>query len=669
MDDESKSREELIAELRELRERLAITEPSPDEGLERLRLLAETIEDVFWVEDPGITKSHYVSPAYERVWERSRAEFEADPRAYMRYVHPDDRVVLEAAVPLHEQGIWDHEYRIVRPDGSIRWIQDRGSPIRDADGQVVRMCGVARDITAQKEVEVLLRKDHAVLEEHIESRTAELHASRQRLSIVLEGLPAFVYLLGQDYRIRYANRCFVETFGEYEGKTCYELTSNRTSPCEPCSSLRAFEEEGPPEWEWTDPCDGRVYRILAYRMPGEEGVPMILELGIDITAQRNLERQLQAAQRMESIGRLAGGIAHDFNNILAVIKSFGGFVYDELEERDPARSDMNEILGAVERANQLTRQLLAFGQRQVVQRKTLDLGKLLLRLDKLLRRTIGEHIQLRTNSERGLGAVRADVGQVEQIIVNLVMNARDAMPAGGTLHIETFNVTFDEETARDQLGIEAGDYVALSVADTGHGIAPEHLDSVFEPFFTTKPEGKGTGLGLAMVYGIVSQNDGVIRVASEPEAGTIFEVYFPRVTGIPKIVSFPAPSLDKATGDETLLLVEDDDLVRRALSRMLDGAGYTVFEARSGGDAIVTAKKMRGEIDLLVTDMIMPQMNGSELAERLVESYPQLRVLYMSGYLGDEILSRDLGDIGKSFLEKPFSEQQFLAKIREVLDR
>ncbi len=287
----------------------------------------------------------------------------------------------------------------------------------------------------------------------------------------------------------------------------------------------------------------------------------------------------------------------------------------------------------------------------------------------MLRRTIGEHIELATSLERGLGAVRADVGQIEQVVMNLAVNARDAMPEGGTLEIETANVAYDQASAKREVGIESGDYVLLRVSDTGHGIDAELLESIFEPFFTTKPEGKGTGLGLSMVYGIVTQNDGVIRVSSEVGTGTTFKVYLPRVVGAPERPSYIAPKLEKPTGKETVLLVEDDDLVRQAFTRMLGRAGYKVLTARSGGDAIVTAEKAEGAVDLLVTDMIMPHMSGRELAERLSGTYENLPVLFISGYLGDDILDHGTFDLETSFLEKPFTEQQFLEKIRGLLDR
>jgi CheY-like chemotaxis protein/two-component sensor histidine kinase len=383
-----------------------------------------------------------------------------------------------------------------------------------------------------------------------------------------------------------------------------------------------------------------------------------------------LQEQLRQAQKMEAVGQLAGGIAHDFNNLLTVIKGYGQLSLLQLKENDPLWGNIQEIEKATERAVHLTRQLLAFSRRQILDLKVLDLNTLLKDLDKMLRRIIGEDIELVILLDGNLGRVKIDPGQIEQVILNLAVNARDAMPSGGKLTIETANVVLDEEYANTHVGVIPGHYVRLSVTDTGLGMSQEVKEKAFEPFFTTKDKGKGTGLGLSTVYGIVRQIGGNVWVYSEPEYGTTFKIYLPRVEeeldtphGRDETDSLPR-------GSETVLLVEDEPLVRDLAHRLLNQQGYNVLEAANGVQALRVAQEHAGEnIHLLLTDVVMPQMGGKELADQLKMLRPDVKVLYTSGYTDDAIVHHGVLEPGTNFLQKPFSHKTLSHKVREALDR
>jgi PAS domain S-box-containing protein len=388
----------------------------------------------------------------------------------------------------------------------------------------------------------------------------------------------------------------------------------------------------------------------------------------EITERKQLEAQLLQAQKMEAVGRLAGGVAHDFNNLLTAILGYGEMLFDDLPEDDPRRHYAAEIINTAERASALTRQLLAFGRKQIVQPRIINLNEVISGMEKMLRRLLGEDLDLVTLLDPSLGAVKADPGQMDQVIMNLAVNARDAMPQGGLLTIETENVLLDEAYTRDHVEVTPGPYVMLAVGDTGSGMDTATLAHIFEPFFTTKEVGKGTGLGLSTVYGIIKQSHGHIWVYSEPGRGTTFKIYLPRVqeAAMPlQPVAAPAASL---RGPETILVAEDDESLRRVICQTLTSYGYTVLEARHGKEAILVCGRHRGPVNLVLTDVVMPGMSGGELMERLSYFGRQMKVLFMSGYTEDTAALQSLLAAGVPFLEKPFKMISLVKKVREVLD-
>jgi len=405
--------------------------------------------------------------------------------------------------------------------------------------------------------------------------------------------------------------------------------------------------------------DGRVSRVGFFRD--------VTERKRSEEVLRRTEDQLRHAQKMEAVGRLAGGVAHDFNNLLSVILSYGEMVRDDLTPGEPMRDDVEEIVKAASRAADLTRQLLMFSRQQVLEPKVLDLNEVLSSMDKMLQRILGADVDLVSLPTKPLGRVRIDPSSVEQVIMNLVVNARDAMPTGGKLTIETDNVVIDEAYARAHLGVSPGPHVMLAVTDTGTGIDPAILAQIFDPFFTTKEAGKGTGLGLSTVFGIAQQSGGSVWVYSERGKGTTFKVYLPSVAAAVEAVRPVAPPRS-LRGSETILLVDDDDQVRAVARSILQKNGYHVIEARNAGEALLHSEQHPGTIHLLLTDVVMPQMSGPELAARLARTRPEMKVLCMSGYTDDSIVRHGVMDAHLAFFQKPIAPEPLMIRVREVLE-
>jgi two-component system cell cycle sensor histidine kinase/response regulator CckA len=386
----------------------------------------------------------------------------------------------------------------------------------------------------------------------------------------------------------------------------------------------------------------------------------------DISQRKLLEDQLMHAQKMEAVGRLAGGVAHDFNNMLTVISGYNRMILDELSPLDPLRGYAEEILKAADRAGALTNQLLAFSRRQIMKPRVVNLNSVIEQTEKMLRRLIGEDVTLQFGLSPDLGNIRADPGHVEQTLMNLAVNARDAMPMGGRLTIETANTQLDENYARTHMGVAPGEFVMIAVSDTGIGMDAETRRRIFEPFFTTKEKGKGTGLGLATVYGIVKQAGGDIWVYSEPHKGTTFKLYFPRVKDA--VTDMASAETESPQGsNETILVVEDEKAVRELTVKMLQRLGYSVLIAASGEEAIEISGAHTGRISLLLTDVVMPNMSGRQLADILKPVRPGMKVIYLSGYTENTVIHHGVLEAGIEFLPKPFSREVLAKKIREVL--
>jgi signal transduction histidine kinase/ActR/RegA family two-component response regulator len=386
--------------------------------------------------------------------------------------------------------------------------------------------------------------------------------------------------------------------------------------------------------------------------------------------QRRLQEQLQEAQKMEAVGRLAGGIAHDFNNLLTVINGYCEMGLAQARSEDPLRADLVEIAGAARRAASLTSQLLAFSRRQILQPQVVRLDTLVGKLTEMLRRLLGEDIEIKRHTVDGLWSVRADPGKIEQVLMNLAVNSRDAMPGGGILTIETSNARIDEEYARQHLEMKTGEYVLLAVSDTGTGMDSATQERIFEPFFTTKEKGRGTGLGLATVYGIVKQSDGFIYCYSESGSGTTFKLYLPRVASDEeKAEQSDHEPARTSHGSEMILLVEDDEAVRRITASILESGGYTVISERNGSEALQRLLNLKQVPRLLVTDVVMPGMDGKQVARIVNAHYPEIPVLFISGYTENAIVHRGILDEGVEFIPKPFTSADLLQKVRTLLDR
>ncbi|MCB2181572.1 MAG: response regulator [Desulfobulbaceae bacterium] len=454
--------------------------------------------------------------------------------------------------------------------------------------------------------------------------------------------------------------------------TCYRAFNDppRDDVCDYCPTCKTLQDGLVHEatTQTPQPEGTRNYRIVSSPVFSPSGqVTAAIEMVEDITEKLSLESQLRQAQKMESVGRLAGGVAHDFNNMLGVIIGHTELALDQIKPTQPLFASMQEIQKAAIRSVDLTRQLLAFARKQTIAPRVLDLNETVEGMLKMLRRMIGEDIDLVWQADSNLWPIKMDPSQIDQILANLCVNARDAIDGVGKVTIETHTITFDETSAANHSGFMPGDFIMLAVSDDGQGMDKDTLDKIFEPFFTTKDIGKGTGLGLATVYGVVKQNNGFINVYSEPGQGSTFKIYLPRHAGEGEGMRKESPVAPDSRGHETILLVEDEVAILEITRRILDKLGYRVLAATTPAEAIRLAKEYAGEINLLITDVVMPEMNGRDLAKKLISLYPELRILFMSGYTSNVIAHHGILGDGINFIEKPFSKQDLATKIREVL--
>ncbi|HVH99538.1 MAG TPA: PAS domain-containing protein [Enhygromyxa sp.] len=630
-----------------------------DARLTRYDLVLRATRDAVWEWNVVAQRVWWSQRVYELL---GRDRFMPSFEAWSESIHPDDRArVLREfeRVVSSDAPTWEDEFRFVRADGSVGVTHDRGYIERAADGRPIRMIGVMSDVTEQR------------------AATAALAASEERFRQITDAINEVFWLTDESgEKVHYVSPAYETVWGR-SCQSVYDDPSTFTESIDPEDQPRLaalWQSSRRANWDEVFRIrrpDGTMVwvRDRAFPVRDERGeVVAYAGVASDITTQRRLEEQLAQSQKLESIGRLAGGIAHDFNNLLTVILTGAQFALRSLAADSPIRVDLIHVKEAAERAAKLTSQLLAFARRQVNEPTRLDLNELTRQTDRLLRRIIGEHIEFTTVLAPGLAPVLADRGQLEQVLVNLVVNARDAMREGGHLTVQTRNVTIDESFAASHANIAAGEYVRLSVSDTGAGIPAEVLPHIFEPFFSTKLPGQSTGLGLATCYGIVRQAGGDILVHSSPGVGTTFEILLPALARDEATIEDAAtPSLP--SGSETVLFVEDDAAVRFMGARILSEQGYRVLEASSGHAALQLASEHDGMIDILVTDVVMPHMSGIELARRMLEQQPELRVLYTSGYTEHAIVQEGVVEPRIAFLQKPYVLDTLLAKVREILDQ
>ncbi len=564
----------------------------------------------------------------------------------------------------------------------------------DEIGRLEQSLSEAASLLARREAD--LRRSGEEMEARVEERTSELAVANRaleaevaernraeqeladlnrRLEAVIDASPLAIIRLDLQGNVQAWSRAAEQLFGWREEEVLGKpLPTVPDAESQEFQTLLARTARGEVLTGYTTRRrrkDGTLADIRLWTAPlfGRSGeIRGKIAIVADITDQMRLEQQLTHSLKMEAIGRLAGGVAHDFNNVITVVSGYGHMILDSVQNDPDLREAAEEVLKAASRAAALANQLLTFSRHQIIQPTALEINALVRDMERMLGRVIGEQIDLQVVVRPEVGLVRADVGQIEQVLMNLVVNARDAMPGGGTLTVETANVVLDENYSRTHSGVGPGNYVMLAVSDTGTGMDPETKSHIFEPFFTTKERGKGTGLGLSIVYGIVKQHGGDIWVYSEPEKGTTFKIYLPQVAAgsAAGVAEDTAPQ--GVFGDETVLLVEDEPGVRKLVRGILEQYGYIVLEAGSGRQALELEAGHESRIDLLLTDVVLPEMSGRDVADALATSRPGIKVLYLSGYTDHVVIDRGVLAAGASFLQKPFTPEVLARKIREVLD-
>ncbi|MGA2300981.1 MAG: PAS domain S-box protein [Candidatus Acidiferrum sp.] len=623
-----------------------------------LRALIDNMPDLIYVKDAG---SGFVlaNRALAQLMGAKNPEdllgktdFDYFPKELATAYYSDEQAILQTGLPLLNQ-----EERSVDAEGNAKWLSTSKVPLRDRQGEVLGIIGIGRDITVGRQAEQALRQ------------------SETSFRSVVEGAPYGIFRASVDGRFLRVNSALQEMLG-YRSSTDLldanlgdHVFRNRADFHHLVELLGSVDEFKDVEMEWKRKDDSPITVLCSGRRAegGDENSTYNEVFVEDITERRVLERQLRMAAKMEAVGRLSGGIAHDFNNLLGVIIGYSQMLARKMERDNPLHEYIEEIEKAGQRATSLTRQLLAFSRQQILTPKVLNLNELVSDMVKMLPRLIGEDIAISTKLEPAIGNVKADQGQIEQVVMNLAVNARDAMPSGGRLTIGTADVVMDEMYARQHPGAKPGKYVILSVADSGVGMNSETLLHIFEPFFTTKEVGKGTGLGLATVYGIMKQSGGYIWVDSELGKGSCFQIFLPRVEETVTHVAEQTSPSPNSQGSETILVAEDAEPLRKLARTFLEERGFQVLTASSGEEALKVAAEFSGKIHLLLTDVVMPGMNGRVLAEQLLPKRPGMKVLYMSGYTDSFIAGHGVLEEGTHLLHKPFTEEVLISKVCEVL--
>jgi PAS domain S-box-containing protein len=633
----------------------------PPLGEDGWRVLVEQVKDyaIFMMDTAGRSASW--NEGVGRVLGYGEAEFVGLPVGEI--FTPEDR---EAGVPAEElatatrEGSANDDRWMMRKDGARFWATGITTALRAADGGLLGFTKVLRDHTAEKRLDEERRtSEHRLLTALAAASMGtwewEIATNLERFD---EGLAR---LFGTESReIATLNDMLDRVHPDDRAAVAVAYRQSAESGADLDVEFRVIRPDGSTRWL-------RDHGKVLYDRNGD---PLTMTGAcVDITERRQMEAQLGQVQRMDAVGRLAGGVAHEVNNMMTAILGFTDLLLDPTRPGDPRRADLLQIRKAAGRAATVTAQLLAFSRRQLLQPRTVDLNLVITELHPMLLRLLGEDKQLTIQLAPDLWPVHTDRGQLEQALINLALNARDAMPQGGRLAIESANVQLEDAylSRHPATAIACGSYVRLVVSDTGAGIPADVQSRIFEPFFTTKPTGRGTGLGLSMVYGLVKQSGGFVWVYSEPGQGTAFKLYLPRVSHLPE-AHIPVVSRGIPRGEETVLVVEDDDLVRLLAGRLLASQGYTPIEARNGHEALALVRARRGQVQLVLTDVVMPELGGAEFARRLAELRPDLPVLFMSGFTDDEVIRRGLLEPGAPYLQKPFDAAALGRRVREVLD-
>jgi two-component system, cell cycle sensor histidine kinase and response regulator CckA len=631
-------------------------DPKQRESEVQFKEMMAHLGQVFWMRNAADTAVLYISPAYEKIWGRTCASLYDNSHTILDSIHPDDHArMAEVMAKKQETGGYDEEYRIVRPDGTIRWIWARAYPVRDEQGEIKRYAGIAEDVSERKWAEKERSRLAAIIE----------HTEDAIMSITLDGI-----IIAWNHG---AERKYGYTAEEIIGRSIFILIPPDHSEeyLEVMKKVRNGQAVQPYDTVRKRK-DGTLIDVsvgisLIESRDGE--IVGVSKTGHDISRVRKLEAQLIEAQKMEVLGHLTGGIAHDFNNILAVVLGYSELMLEGFAPDDPLRQPVSDILCAAERGAGLTRQLLVFSRKEIVRPTVLNLTKVVKDMEGMLRQLLNEGIDLILAHGMRVGQIKADLGYVGQVVMNLVVNARDAMPGGGTLTIDTNDVTLDATYAANNPDVACGEYVMLSISDTGVGMSDETKAHAFEAFFTTKPKGKGTGLGLATCQTIVQQSGGHIDLCSEAGKGTTFKIYFPRVSELPESATRQIQSGPLPRGTETILVVEDDPDVRHLVCTVLKAQGYEVLSSVNGQDGLRTVlENKEPAISLVVTDVVMPHMGGKEMAGWLETTRPDLKILFTSGYTDDALAQHGLVGLQIAVLSKPYSIATLARKVRELLD-